>query len=119
MRGVGPVGSDALPFARAAAPLADAVGSSRGLRDLQTGHEAFEVALLLWLEITRHRVFRSFTTLMRPSRERCALLRGNTRRRRRRHCGGRRPRLVGHVDGKPREGESADQIAERHRDLIP
>src|SRR5580698_11324050 len=31
-----------------------AVYSSRRFRDLHPGHEAFEIALLLWFEITRH-----------------------------------------------------------------
>src|SRR6266702_6562243 len=35
-----------------------AVCRTQTLRDLQSGHEAFEITLLLWFEIARHRLFR-------------------------------------------------------------
>ena len=98
-------------------------GSSRAFRDLQTGDEAFEIALLFRLEIARHYLFRccalSVVRSVALTDRRVRLIRPARRSASAPESSPRRLRLVGHVDGKPGEGEAADQIAERDRNLIP
>jgi hypothetical protein len=45
-----------------------AVCRTQSLGDLQSGHQAFKVALLFWLEIARHCLFRLLTSVqtLRP-----------------------------------------------------
>src|SRR5262249_51055910 len=82
--------------------------SSSDLRNLQAGCQAFEIALLLRLEITRHRG----SPDSRSSGGRRRSFRGNLGANRERGCFDGGARLVGHVERQSGEGESADQIAE-------